>query len=214
MLPILLLILALGADPAKLAIPANEPVELASRTFSLSNRYGNTFVNDVFKDNILLTLKYMEGEVEAKDQINWEEIEKPFHYEFRLNPGEGFAFHDILLPKYAQKVVKTTNARFNYTDGFKSDGFLVGDGVCHLASFIYWVAKDAGLEAYAPSDHSIAKIPDVPDEYGVGIYVRADTGEGPYSNLYIVNTKEKPIVFTFDYKDRNLEVAVKELNSI
>ena len=211
MLPELLLILALTVNPANIPYPDVTSIPLASKTFSLNDRYNNPFVNQVFKDNILLTLSYMDGSVKSKDQINFDEVEKPFHYEFTLNPGEGFAFHDKMLPQYAKKVVKTTNAHFNYQEGFKSDGYLIGDGVCHLASFIYWVAKDAGLEVYAPSNHNFAAIADVPKEDGVAIFARADTGEGAYSNLYIVNNKEKPITFVFDYnKDGNLDISVKE----
>ncbi|MBI3397579.1 VanW family protein [Candidatus Woesebacteria bacterium] len=214
MLPSLLFIQPFVAFQANMPTLAPVPVNLASRTFSLNHRYENAFVNEVFKDNILLTLGYMKGEVKTKDQIVWDNVQKPFHYEFLLKPGEGFAFHDKILPEYAKKVVRTTNAHFNYQDGFKSDGYLTGDGVCHLASLIYWVAKDAGLETYATANHNFAVIPDVPKEYGVSIYARADTGEGAYSNLYIVNNKQKPIKFVFDYsEDGNLSVSVRENNS-
>ena len=130
---------------------------MASHEMSLENRYENVYVNDVFKDNILLTLRYLEGSVAEVDKISWEEVNKPFKYEFSLKPGEEFAFHDTTLPEYTKNVVKTTNAHFNYQDGFKSDGYLFGDGVCHLASLIYWVAKDAGLEAVSPTNHNFAK---------------------------------------------------------
>jgi hypothetical protein len=35
--------------------------QLAYHEFSLNDRYANTYVNDVFKDNILLTLDYATG---------------------------------------------------------------------------------------------------------------------------------------------------------
>src|SRR5882762_2142267 len=66
---------------------------LSSHSMSLEKRYTNEFVNDVFKDNILLTLAYMKGDVSNKTQINWGTVEKPFHYEFSLKPHENFTFH-------------------------------------------------------------------------------------------------------------------------
>ncbi len=182
-------------------------VELASRQFSLENRYAVASVNTVFKDNILLTLHYMSGDIKAKNQISWDNIEKPFQYTFTLQPNEKFAFHDGLLPKYEKGLVKTTNAHFNSMEGFKSDGYLVGDGVCHIASLMYWVAKDAGLEAYAPSNHNFAVIPDVPKEYGVAILSPL-----PLGNLYITNNKDKPVTFEFKYDGTNLTVSVTEDN--
>lgn len=46
-------------SPVKQIIPKQFVVkEISSHTFSLNNRYGNSFVNNVFKENILLTIKY------------------------------------------------------------------------------------------------------------------------------------------------------------
>ena len=42
---------------------------LASETISLENRYGNSFVNGVYRDNILLTMAYMRGSVKTKEDI-------------------------------------------------------------------------------------------------------------------------------------------------
>lgn len=188
---------------------------VASHEMSLSNRYGNTYVNDVFKDNILLTLKYLEGSVSEADKISWEAVEKPFKYEFSLKPKEVFAFHDTTLPEYAGNIVKTTNAHFNYQDGFKSDGYLFGDGVCHLASLMYWVAKDAGLEAVAPTSHNFANVPEVPKEYGVSILFRPnETYRSALQNLYITNNKETPVSFVFEYDGENLKISVKETKLI
>lgn len=199
-----LLLLVMGSQASVLGASG---VELASKSISLENRYNNKFVNDVFKDNILLTLNYMDGAVKNKADISWPDVEKPFNYEFTLNPGERFAFHDGLLPAYSGNVVKTTGVRFNSFEGFKYDGDLVGDGVCHLASLIYWAAKDAGLEAYAPSNHNFAKINDVPKEYGVGILAPS-----PLGNLYITNNLDKPVTFVFAYKNSILTVAIYSEN--
>lgn len=176
---------------------------LASHSINLENRWDNQFVNDVFKDNILLTLYYLDNKINDKTQIDWEKINQPLKVEFTLQPTETFAFHEKTLPEYSTNVVKTTNAHFIGSEGFKSDGHLIGDGVCHLASLIYWVAEDAGLTAYSPSDHNFAKINEVPKEYGVGIL-----SPNPLGNLYIVNNLEKPITFSFDFDGENLTVAV------
>lgn len=204
MLETLLILLHLAGNPMPQVLGASS-VALASHSFSLENRYDNTFVNDVFKDNILLTLRYMNGDVKNKADISWPEVEKPLHAEFKLEPKQVFTFHDGVLPEYKDRVVKTTGVRFNSFEGFKYDGDLTGDGVCHLASLIYWAAKDAGLTAYAPSNHNFAKINDVPKEYGVGILAPM-----PLGNLYITNNLDKPVTFSFDYDGTNLSVTILE----
>jgi len=184
---------------------------LASRSFSMETRYDVPSVNAVFKDNILLALRYMNGDVKNKEEINWEEVVEPFHFETTLQAGEGFAFHDQILAEYKDKIVKTTNAHFNFQDGFKTDGFLYGDGVCHLASLIYWAAKDAGLETVYFANHNFAKINEVPKEYGVSI--RFDPGNfanGSRQNLYIFNSYDHPVTFVFEYDGTNLTISVLE----
>jgi hypothetical protein len=194
------------ANPQVIGIPN---VVLASHSFSLEDRYGNDFVNTVFKDNILLTLAYLDGTVQSKTDISWGEVTSPLHYEFELQPGQRFAFHDQILPEYKEGVAKTTNAHFNYQDGFKSDGYLTGDGVCHLASLIFWAAKDAGLDAVAPTDHDFAKIPDVPKEYGVSIYALPGAFElSARQNLYITNNLDKPVGFVFKFNGDSLTVDI------
>jgi len=182
-----------------------EELVLASRSFDLENRYDNEFVSGVFKDNILLTLHYMDGEVKAKNEIDWQDIGKPFYSQFTLEPGQQFAFHEDVLEEYSENLVKTTNAHFIGSEGFKSDGYLIGDGVCHLASLIYWVAQDAGLETYSPSNHNFAEIKEVPKEYGVAIM-----SPNPLGNLYVANSLEKPVTFSFDYDGQNLTVSALE----
>jgi hypothetical protein len=205
MLGTILGLVMLVVNPAKPQVQGSSSVVLSTHSFSLEDRYDNTFVNDVFKDNILLTLAYMDGAVKGNADISWNKVESPFTYEFTLNPGEEFAFHDGTLPDYSKNVVKTTGVMFNSQEGFKYDGDLVGDGVCHLASLIYWAAKDAGLSAYAPSNHNFAKINDVPEEYGVAIMAPS-----PLGNLYITDSLDKPINFTFNYDGTNLSVSVTE----
>jgi hypothetical protein len=176
---------------------------LAAHEFSLENRWDNSeFVNDVFKDNILLALHYLDGRVDEKGDINWDEINQPFHTDFTLEPGQVFAFHEDTVKEYSDQVVKTTNAHFIGSEGFKSDGYLIGDGVCHLASLINWVAQDAGLEVFNPSDHNFAKINDVPKEYGSGIL-----SPNPLGNLYVVNSLDEPVTFVFDFDGEKLSVG-------
>ncbi|MBI2598668.1 VanW family protein [Candidatus Curtissbacteria bacterium] len=193
-------------------LPAKEASKvLSEHQFSLAQRNGNTFVNDVFKDNILLNLAYLEGKVRSRDQINWDALREPFEYKFMLEPGQTFAFHDDVLEKYQGKVVKTTGAHFNFQEGFKSSGYLFGDGVCHLASLIYWTAKDAGLDAEAPTDHNFMAISEIPKVYGVAIYsLPGARATNARQNLYITNSRESPVEFRFDYQGNNLKITLVE----
>lgn len=169
----------------------------AERQFSLNDRYPDPWVSNVFKYNILLTLSYLDG--------NGQNPEKAGTHSFTLQPGEVFAFHKEVLPEYKGKVVKTMNADFMSDMGFKSDGWLIGDGVCHLASMLYWTALDAGLTAVAPTNHDFANIPEVPKKYGVSIfYGNAE------QNLYITNTMDKPVTFAFVFDGTNLTVKVSD----
>lgn len=184
---------------------------LASHSISLEKRYDDKFVNDVFKDNILLNTAYFSGKVTKKENINWNDVKKPFKYRFTLMPNKTFAFHEDVSEKYKDSVSLTTNANFNFDDGFKSDGYLTGDGVCHLASLMYLVAKNAGLEAYAPTNHDFREIPEISKEYGVSIYkMPGNTSGNAMQNLYITNNKENPIVFELSYKDSQLKFSINE----
>src|SRR3989344_6196087 len=193
---------------AQLTLPLKQHA-LASREISLENRYEVKSVSDVFKDNILLNLAYMRGTVSLGQNIQWDEVKKPFQYEFKLDSSKTFAFHDDVLDEYKDKVTQTTKAHFNSQEGFKTDGYLFGDGVCHLASLIYWVAKDAGLDANAPVNHDFMSIPEISREYGVSIYNHPNNkAKGQRQNLYITNNKEKAVTFKFEYDGVNLKVSV------
>lgn len=192
----------------------NQSLMLAQKEMSLGNRYTNQFVNDVFKDNILLNLAYLDGRISSVKDIKWDEITQPFQYEFKLDPNKTFAFHSDVRTKFQDSLVKTTNAHFNAQEGFKTSGYLFGDGVCHLASLINWVAEEAGLAVEAPTNHDFADIPDVPKEYGVSIYSSPANSKDANArqNLYITNNRTKPVSFKFEYKDNRLKVSVIELN--
>jgi hypothetical protein len=179
---------------------------LSEHSFSMSNRYKVESINQIFKKNILLNLAYLEGSVNSREDINWDKIESPTQTSFTLEPGETFAYHGDTLAKYTNVKV-TTNANFNASDGFLSDGYLFGDGVCQFASLINWVAQDSGLEVFVPKNHDFAVIPDVPKEYGVSIYVDPSSkGSGANNNLYITNNTNRQIRFHFEYTNGVLRV--------
>ncbi|OGK19421.1 hypothetical protein A2866_01790 [Candidatus Roizmanbacteria bacterium RIFCSPHIGHO2_01_FULL_39_8] len=185
---------------------------LSSVQYSLSNRYEDVSVNQVFAHNILLTLAYMSGKAGKTKNLSWQAVKKPASFRLTLKPGKTFAFHDEILEKYKDKVTTTTNAHFNSNEGFLSDGWLVGDGVCHLASFMNVVARSAGLQVEAPVRHDFARIAEVDKKDGVSIYY---TPTNPQSsqlqNLYITNTRTKPIAFVFSHKGDSLDIQVQEL---
>lgn len=192
-------------------VPVHAQLPLAVVSYSLSNRYKDPTVNEIFSDNILLTLAYMNGNIKKGEPVSWDKIRDKQTYSLVLNPGETFAFHEAVSDKYKNKIAKTTNAHFNWSEGFKSDGWLVGDGVCHLASFMYVAAKEAGLTVEAPTRHDFATISEVAKEDGVSIYFSpTDTGRSIAQNLYITNTREKAISFVFSYKNNDLSIQVKE----
>lgn len=196
---------------AQLVSPALPQNVVVSHEISLENRYEVKSVSDVFKDNILLNLAYLRDSVGSAKDIRWDEVKKPFKYEFKLEPNKTFAFHDDVLDQYKDKVVKTTQAHFNAEEGFKTDGYLFGDGVCHLASLIYWVAKDAGLDTKAPTNHDFMAIPEISREYGVSIYSNPlSQGSNAQQNLYVTNNKVKEITFRFEYKEDKLKVSIIE----
>ena len=195
-------------------IAEDSTTTLSSKSFSLEERSVNKFVNEIFKDNILLTLNYMDGRIKTKSDIVWEDVTKPRSYQFELKPQETFAFHDQILEGYDNNGVKTTNAHFNYQDGFKSSGYLFGDGVCHLASLLYWASLDAGLTVHSPTDHDFAKINEVPKEYGVSIYYMPGGFEkSARQNLYITNNLDTPVSFIFSYDGKVLSVDVTKFKS-
>lgn len=195
-------------------MPAKPSVKVLSQvTYSLSNRYSNSYVNTVFSDNILLTLAYMGGKVKRGQDISWDSVKSSGVKTLLLKPGQTFAFHDEVLGKYKGKVALTTNAHFNSNEGFKSDGWLVGDGVCHLASFMYVAATKAGLLSEAPTRHDFALIPDVPKQSGVSIFYSPNNpSSSTLQNLYITNNQSKTIAFVFVHGKDNLDIKVEELN--
>lgn len=217
MIPSLLTIISVTAilNFGQLTSPSNSAYILSSHEISLEKRYEVKSVSEVFKDNILLNLAYLRGVVHSSKDIKWDEVRNPFHYEFKLEPNKTFTFHDDVLAEYKERVVLTTNAHFNAAEGFKTDGYLFGDGVCHLASLMYWVAKDAYLDSYAPTDHDFMAIPEIERQYGVSIYSSPySKGSNSQQNLYITNNRAAVIKFVFDYNGEKLRVTVVEDNGV
>ncbi len=206
---------AMTAELPAMTITNELPVHsklLAEQEMSLPDRYPVPVVSDVFKDNILLTLAYMSGKVQNPSQINWDDLRKSTTYEFVLNPGEAFAFHDGIMSQYSLKTVLTTKAHYNSAEGFRSSGYLYGDGVCHFASLINWVANDAGLHVIAPVNHDFAQIPGIASEYGTSIYYSpGEQSVNEQQNLYIENTFDTPVRFVFDYSNDVIKVSVFKL---
>lgn len=193
--------LALGSLINIGVITNPQPVVLSDHQISLENRQPDRFVNSVFKYNILLTLAYLKGDPKT-------DLEKLNKVEFRLEPGQTFAFHEDTLDKYSPTLVKVTGAHFGGNDGFKSDGYLMGDGVCHLASLIYQVAKQAGLQTEAPVNHNFAVINQIPKEYGAAIYFNPGSKTAnARQNVYVTNDKDYPVIFRFDYDGDNLKLS-------
>lgn len=187
---------------------------LGSREMPLYNRDKTPFVAEAMKKNILLELYYISGRVTEKNDINWDEIDKPFNVSVVLYPGELFSFHEDVLSQFNGKFIKSPPSHFQSSEGFVSDGYLFGDGVCHLASLINWAAKDAGLEVRAPTNHDFAKIPDIPKEYGVAVYNSPRTpSSSRKQNLYIINNKKRDINLFFVYDGENLRISVFEAAS-
>lgn len=186
---------------------------LATHEISLADRYPVKSVSEVFKDNILLTTFHLKnGKSAVTRKPDWNVVEQPFNYSLTLTPGQVFAFHDGLLPEYKNRPTITTNSHFGSNEGFKSDGYLFGDGVCHLASLMYWVAKDAGLGAEAPVDHDFAKITGISKEHAVSIYYNPNSiGASARQNLYITNNRQKPVSFNFVYQNGTLIFSISEL---
>lgn len=192
----------------QLITPAPSEKVLASHEMSLEARY-----YPVQKENILLNMAYLDGRVKSKSDINWNEIKKPFKSEFKLEPNQVFAYHDDILPQFEGKNIKTQSSHFMGSEGYVSAGYLVGDGVCHSASLIYWTALDAGLEALAPASHNFMPIPEIDKKYGVSIYANPDTKRANANqNLYITNSKERPVEFKFEYDGDKLRVSIIEVN--
>ncbi len=174
---------------------------LAEHVLDLNERLPDSeFGNEVFKFNILLALKYIEGNPD---------LNEPFITEVELQPGEVFAFQENLLPEFEDKTVKTGWTKYIAQEGYKPLAGLFGNGVCHLASLINWTATDAGLEVTALANHDFWPVPGVPKEYGTSIrYLEGGGWKTENQNLYIENSFDQPVKLVFNSTTDEVELKV------
>jgi len=201
------------------AVVEQTPV-LAHEELDLITRLPNPFGAQVFADNILLSLHHLKGdeanfklEAEKSYQVanmDWEGIEEPFSVEFTLQPGEVFAFHGNILPEFAGQVVKTMDSDFSADEGYKALAGLYGNGVCHLASLVNWVASEAGLEVTAKVNHDFYPVPGVARVYGTSIFYAPIGHNSQNQNLYIKNTLDQPVTFVFNANNGKVDLVIKK----
>jgi hypothetical protein len=182
---------AMGQPLFLTASPVVVKEMVAKETLDLKTRSPFPSVNEGFADNILLSLHYLNGEKFSAGKVDWEKIRQPFSVSFVLRPGQVFAFHDQVLPEYQNPAI-TMNSNFSLSEGYKFVAGLPGSGVCHLATLMTWVSKEANLEVTALANHDFAPVFGVPKEYGTSIFSTSAS-----QNLYIKNTLKIPLVFEF-----------------
>ena len=178
-----------------------QEVVLVEHNLDLTNRAKNEYTNEIFVDNILLSLHHLNSE-EKTSVVDWEQINQPFEVSFTLEPGAIFAFHDTTYPEFSDPAV-TMNTEFSRQEGYKVLAGLAGNGVCHLASLMNLTAQEVGLEVVAKVKHDFVPIPEMPRENGTSIRT-FDKNQ----NLYIKNTFEEPVIFSFsaDKEKVNLKI--------
>lgn len=197
---------------------AQHELDLTTRLLASPTGGPDEYGSQVFADNILLTLHYLKRDTDylkinpdkqASGNIDWEKIRESFEASLTLEPGEVFAYHDTILPEFNGLPLKTTNAHYNLREGFKPLAGLPGNGVCHLASLINWVAQDAGLEVVAKVNHNFYPVPGVPKENGTSIRW-GPNGEfnSRNQNLYIRNNFEVPVTFSFEAKKDSVLLSI------
>ncbi len=179
----------------------NQETALAEHPLDLTIREKNAPVNQVFTDNILLALRYLKEDIKSP-KIDWEKIREPFKVSFVLQPNEVFAFHPNVLLEFASPKA-TMNSLFFTGEGYKSAYGLGGNGVCHLASLINWVASEASLEVIAKANHNFAPIPGVAGEYGTSI-----RSQDKNQNLYIRNKFDFPVTFEFEVNNKEVYLRI------
>lgn len=177
---------------ATMALPVPTPgILLSEKTLDLTQRNPSAYINEIFSDNILLSLHYLKGDI-GDPQIDWTKVRESFGVSFVLEPGATFAFHgSAVLPEFENPTL-TMNTFYMGNEGYKAFAGLYGNGVCHLATLINQAAAEAGLEVVAKVNHDFAPVPLMPREYGTSIRT-FDKNQ----NLYLRNDFDYPVTFEF-----------------
>jgi len=184
----------------------NTQKTLASEYLDLDYRYPVETTSQGFKSNILTSLYYF-SRIEAgdseKDNPNAEN-DVPKLFSIKLNPGEVLAFQDNIPEEYTKYTVKTQKSYYRASEGYNLTAGLWGNGVCHLATLMNWVATEAGLQVNAPTRHDFAKIPGTDPKYGTSISTRSPKVQ----NLYIKNNQGFPVEFKFMILGNMLNLSI------
>ena len=197
--------------PVNIAGSAGQLIQesvLASESMDLTKRYPQKSINDGFVENIFTALGYfsLKGKI---SQAN----EGEFSFSIVLNPNDVFAFHKNILPQLNGSNIITQDSGFLRSDGYKIIAGLDGNGVCHLASLMNFVASEANLEVTAPTNHNFAQIQGIDRKYGTSIYYLPKGGEvSQRQNLYVRNNKDYPIEFSFLLSGNFLTFSISGVN--
>lgn len=182
---------------------------LSTGRMDLSYRYPVENTSKVFTENILINLYYLSrlGRGENGQVIEGFKPQENVTASFSLTlqPGEVFAFHDKVLDQYKESKIIAPEGGYRAKDGYILLGGLYGNGVCHLATLMNYVAQHSGVEVTALTRHDFAAIPGFDREYGTSI----STGNAPErQNLYIKNDKEMPLELRFDLQGNELVFTI------
>lgn len=159
---------------------------LAEQSLDLKTRHRETQINEAFAFNILHALEF-------------------FPSPLILRPNEVFVFHEMVLPEFEGDSLVSSQTRYLAKEGYQTVLGLPGNGVCHLASLMNWVASEAGLEVKAEVNHRFAPIPGVPEEHGTSIRYTPDGRlNSQKQNLYLKNNFDYPVEFIFETKGEAL----------
>jgi hypothetical protein len=187
--PVIISPVAEGAG--ELAAPQKEV--LAEGVLDLSSRNPNKSINEGFKENILVNLDYL---YKDRDKLI-------------LQPGEVFAFHKNIHADFKDAKVVTQESEYRASDGYKLVAGLYGNGVCHLATLMNYVASQAGFEVTAMVSHDFAPVPGIDRKYGTSIKFYPNIGgTSERQNLYIKNTKDCPVEFKFSQEGDLLKFVI------
>lgn len=194
-------------------------IVLARQELDLNNRYPVNSVNEVFSDNIILYLHYMNGSVTSvldtekstanRRIIDWEKARKPLAFSLTLSPNEVFVFHPDVLKEFDEKNLTIVDTSFGSTDGYRFIAGLWGNGVCHIASLINWVSKEAGLTVTSKVNHDFAVINGIEKKFGTAIYyLEGSNWSNQAQNLYIENPYSFPVTLNFTVVDSKVVLTI------